>query len=376
MAAAEERYNPAPDRQVFFRGMLMMIHRFLLGHPAYTAAFSALALVASLVTARAAAPMYQATGKQHLEGVLRWDYLAYDASERQLYMTHGDQVNVFDTVSKTVVGHIADVHGVHGVALAPAIDRGFTSNGKDNSVSIFALSSREIVGVVATERNPDAIVYYPATRRVFTANGGSASVRAINHTAGRALKSIALGGKPEFAVVDGKGHLFINLEDKNSVAVIDTRTLVLTQRYDLASVCNEPAGQAIDSVRAILFVGCRNQKMAIVDANTGAVIAALPIGSGNDATVFDPETRRAFSSNGDGTLTVVGVGVDADEHFRMEQNVTTMRGARTMALDPLLHTLYLLAAEIDQVPAATPENPRPRPVQTLDSLTLITVSSK
>lgn len=274
-------------------------------------------------------------------------------------------------VRKAVIGHIPDTHGVHGVALAPDLDRGFTSNGRDNSVTIFALSSSKVLGTVMTERNPDAIVFDPASKRVFAANGGANSVTVIDAVGNRALKSIPLDGKPEFASVDGMGRLFINLEDKNALVVIDTATLVVTHRYDLSAACDEPAGLSIDPARQVLFIGCHNQTMAIVDANTGRIVDAVPIGAGSDATAFDAAAQIACSSNGDGTLTVVAAGKDG--HYTAVQNVATMRGARTMALDPDSHAVYLVAAEIDHVDSPTEQTPRPRPVLKPGSMTLITV---
>jgi YVTN family beta-propeller protein len=327
--------------------------------------------ISAMSAPQSTTPDYKVVGKQRLDGPTRWDYLAFDSRAKRLYVTHLDQVDIFDTVRQAVVGHIAGTHGVHGVALAPSLDRGFTSNGKDGTVTIFALSSSEILGTVVTEKNPDAIVFDPASKRVFAAKGGSGSVTVIDAVGGRALKTIPLGGRPEFAAVDGKGRLFVNLEDKNALVVIDTATLAVTQRYDLSASCDEPAGLSIDPQRQVLFVGCHNRKMAIVDANTGEIVATVPIGSGSDATAFDAAAQVAFSSNGDGTLTVVTA--DKNGQYAAVQNVTTMRGARTMAVDPDSHAIYLVAAEIDHVDKPTDRNPRPRPVLKADSMTLITV---
>lgn len=314
---------------------------------------------------------YQVVSKQHVDGPTRWDYLALDPQAKRLYVTHVDQVDIFDTVAKSMVGHIPGTHGVHGVALAPSLDRGFTSNGRDSTVTVFALSSSAVLATVPTEKNPDAVVFDPASNRVFAANGGSNSLTAIDAITNHQIRSIALGGRPEFAAVDGKGRLFINLEDKNSLVVLDTKALTITHRYDLSAACDEPAGLSIDAKRQVLFVGCHNRKMAIVDANTGKIIDVVPIGAGSDATAFDDVTEKAFSSNGDGTLTVVAAGKNG--HYAVLQDVVTMRGARTMAVDPISHAVYLVAAEVDHVDSPTAGNSRPRPVLKPDSMTLITV---
>lgn len=326
-------------------------------------------------SSHAAAPAspgsYQVASKLHVDGPTRWDYLTIDPQAKRLYLTHLDQVDVFDTVGKTMVGHIPDTHGVHGVALAPSLDRGFTSNGKDNTVTVFAMSTSAVLATVPTEKNPDAIVFDPTSNRVFAANGGSNSLTAIDARNNSALRSIQLGGRPEFAAVDGKGRLFINLEDKNSLVVVDTNLLTIAHRYDLSAACDEPAGLSIDTKRQVLFVGCHNRKMVVVDTNTGKVIDAVPIGDGSDATAFDESAENAFSSNGDGTLTVVARGNDG--HYSVLQNVVTMRGARTMAVDPTTHAVYLVAAEIDHIDSPTASNPRPRPKLKPESMTLITV---
>lgn len=315
---------------------------------------------------------YHVIDKQHLDGDVKWDYLIVDAEHRHLFITHGDRVDVFDVDKKQIVGAILNTHGVHGVAVAADLDRGFTSNGKDNSVTIFELSTLKVIGHTPTEKKPDGIVYDPASKRVFAANGESGSLTPVDAAAGKSLAAIPLGGKPEFVAVDGKGHLFVNIEDKNQLVVVDTQKLALTHRYDLSASCDEPAGLSIDPATQRLFVGCHNQKMAIVDADTGKILDAPTIGRGNDATAYDVAAKLAFSSNGDGTLNVISA-LDAT-HYQIKQTVNTMPGARTLAIDPVSHRVYLVAAESEPVEVSTQQKPAPRARLKPDTFTLITVS--
>lgn len=313
---------------------------------------------------------YRVTNTQHLDGDIRWDYLTFDADHQRLFITRGDHVDVFDLATKTVTAMIPNTNGVHGVALAPALNKGFTSNGKDNSVTIFELSSLKIVGTVPVGKKPDAIIFDSFSQRVFVANGDSMNLTVIDAVSQKILGTIMLDGKPEFTAVDGKGKLFVNVEDKNQLVSIDTQKMNVLKKIDLTSVCDEPAGLSIDTQHEILFSGCHNQKMAIVDGQTGKIIGSPAIGKGSDATVYDQERQLAFSSNGDGTLTVVGV--DAKNTYVTKQTVKTMVTARTMALDTVSHNIYLVAAELD-VPAKASENQRPKLKP--ESFTLITVSS-
>lgn len=308
---------------------------------------------------------YHIIDKQHLDGDTKWDYLSLDAANRHLFITHGDRVEVFDVDKKQIVGAIPDTHGVHGVAVAAELDRGFTSNGKDNSVTIFALSTLKVIGTAPAEKKPDGIVYDPASKRVFVGNGASGSLTPIDAAEGKSLAAIPLDGKPEFAVVDGKGRLFINLEDKNELVVVDTQKLAVTQRYALSPKCDEPAGLSIDLATERLFVGCHNRIMAIVDANTGKILATPTIGNDSDATVYDAGSKLAFSSNADGTLDVIRA-LDA-KRYQRKQSIKTMIGARTLALDPISHKVYLIAAEV------APKKRSGRPNFNPDTLTLITV---
>ncbi len=311
-----------------------------------------------LVSAPGESSGYHLLKKIPLGGEGGWDYLTLDAAARRLYITRATRVAVLDADTGAPVGELADTPGVHGVALAPELGRGFTSNGRTATVTIFDLKTLRALGQAKTGANPDAIVYDPASKRVFTFNGGSADATAIDAASGAVAGTIALGGRPEFAAADGAGRVYVNLEDKNELVALDSRRLKIAARWPLAP-CTEPAGLAMDARHQRLFVGCHNQMMAVVDAASGRIVATLPIGRGVDANAFDPETSLAFSSNGDGTLTVVRE--ESPDKYKVVENVATQRGARTMALDPKTHNVFLVTAEFGPPPAPTPENPHPRP---------------
>jgi YVTN family beta-propeller protein len=340
--------------------------------PGFGCLLGACLLVAAL-PAPAAAPNYHLTDRVHLDGDVRWDYLSFDATRHRLFITRGDHVDAFDVMSKKVVGTIPDTHGVHGVALAPELDRGFTSNGQDNAVTVFELSTLKVLAKVPVGERPDAIVYDPATKHVFTANARGQSLTPVDATTLHPEAAIPLAGKPEFTVVNGKGLLFVNIEDKNMVAVIDTRSQRLIRSYDLSAACDEPAGLAIDLQTQRLWTTCHNQTMVVVDAGYGGrLLNGLPIGRGSDAAIFDQQARLGFSSNGDGTLTVAGE--DSPNKFSVWQTVSTMPGARTMALDPETHVIYLVTGELEPAPPADPKQPPARPRFKPGSFTLLVVS--
>lgn len=305
-----------------------------------------------------AAGSYHVKTKFKIGGEGGWDYLIADSDARRLYVSHGSQVEVLDLDSGAVVGKIPDTPGVHGIALAPELGRGFASDGRANKVTIFDLKTLQTAGEAATGKNPDAILYDPASKRVFTFNGGSADATAIDAASGKVAGTIALGGRPEFATADGEGHVYVNIEDKSTVVAIDSRKLAAAEPWPLAP-CESPSGMAIDVKHHRLFIGCHNKMMAVMNAENGKVIATPPIGEGVDANGFDPATGLAFSSQGDGTLTVVHE--DSPDKFSVVQNVQTQRGARTMALDLKTHNVLLSIAEYGPAPAPTADRPRPRP---------------
>lgn len=287
-----------------------------------------------------------------------WDCLTLDGAARRLYVPRGNRVTVIDIDSYTVTGEILKTDGVHDVAIAPEAGRGFTSNGKSDTVTIFETATLKPVGEVKTGRNPDIIMYDPASGRVFAFNGKSDDATVIQVASGAAVGTVALGGRPEFAAADGKGKVYVNLEDKSAVAVIDSLALGVTAQWSLAP-CEEPSGMALDTARQRLFIGCSNKMMAVMDAASGVLISTLPIGERVDSNAFDPATGFAFSSNGDGTLTVARE--DSPGKFSVVEQVATQRGARTMALDSVTHRVFLIAAEYGPAPAPTAEHAHPRP---------------
>ena len=300
-----------------------------------------------------------------------WDYLKFDPDSGRLFISRATHVMVIDGDSGKPVGDIADTPGVHGIALAPDLGRGFTSNGREGTVSIFDLKTlKPISKVKAVGENPDAILFDPATKRVFTFNGRSGDSTAIDASTGDIAGKIVLGGKPEFAVTTGAGEIFVNLEDKSELLQLDPKELKVKSRWPLAP-CQEPSGLAMDMKNRRLFVGCDNKMMAVVNADSGKVITTLPIGQGVDANGFDAETGFAFASCGEGVLTVVQE--ESPEKFSVVQNVSTERGARTMALDPKTHQVFLVTAKFGPPPAATAEQPRPRPTILPDTFEVVVV---
>jgi DNA-binding beta-propeller fold protein YncE len=311
---------------------------------------------------------YKLKKKIKLGGEGGWDYLSFDSATRRLFISRGSKVVVLDVDTEKVVGEIADTPGVHGIALAPELNKGFTSNGRGNNVTVFDLKTLATLDHVPTGQNPDAIVYDPATKRVFTLNGRSQDATAIDAQTGQVAGTIALGGRPEFAAADSKGHVYVNIEDKSELVQLDSKKLTVAARWPLAP-CEEPSGLAMDTHGRRLFAGCSNKMMAVVDADSGKVLATPAIGQGVDANGFDPGTKFAFASNGEGTLTVVRE--DSPAKYTVVEDVTTQRGARTMALDPKTHEVYLVTAEFGPRPEPTKENPHPRPPMVPDTFTVL-----
>ena len=317
---------------------------------------------------------YALDGQIPMPGDTGWDYLTGDAPSHRLYVSRGDRVLVIDPDGRRVVGEIAPTPGVHGIAVVPELDRAFTSNGRAASVTVFSASTLAIVGEVkGTGENPDAILYDSASGRVFTFNGRGKSATAINAKTLAIEGTVPLDGKPEGPASDGQGRIFVNIEDTNTLAVFDSRSLAVTARWSLAP-CDEPTGLALDAAHQRLFVGCHNKRMMVVDSSTGRIVTSLPIGEGVDGTAFDPATGLAYASNGDGTLTVVHE--DSPESFRVVQNVPTQRGARTLALDPATHKVYLVTAQFGPPPAPTAERPNPRPPMLPGTAVVLIVSPK
>ena len=302
-----------------------------------------------------------------------WDYLAFDGDGGRLFLSRGTHVMVLDAATGKQLGDIPDTQGVHGIALVPGLGLGLTSNGRAGTVTIFDLKSLKKSGEVKVGTNPDAIMYDPASQRVFAFNGRSNDASVIDPAKAAVVATIPLGGKPEFGVSDGHGRVYVNIEDKSEIVEIDANKMTVLARWPLAP-CEEPSGLAIDNKNGRLFSVCSNKTMAVVDTSTGKVVATPPIGDRPDAAAFDPEAKLAFSSNGEGTLTIVRQ--DSADKYTIAQTVTTARGARTMTLDPKSHKIYLVTAQFGPAPAPTAEQPRPRPSMVPDSFEVIVVGSK
>ena len=329
---------------------------------------SVISVSLAAVALAAAAPGYHVVKTYKIGGEGFWDYLTADASARRLYISRGTRVIVLDLDSGKSVGEIADTPGVHGIALAPELGRGFTSNGREGTVSIFDIKNLGLISKVKVGDNPDAILYDPASKRVFTFNGRSHDSSAIDAASGKVLGTIPLDGKPEFAASDAKGEIFVNIEDKSELVAIDPNKLDVKAKWPLAP-CTEPSGLSIDRKHRRLFVGCDNKMMAVVDADSGKVLATPAIGEGVDATAFDEETNLAFASCGEGVLTVVKE--ESPEKFSVAENVKTQQGARTMALDSKTHNVFVVTAEFGPPPAPTADNPHPRRSMVPDSFVVL-----
>jgi DNA-binding beta-propeller fold protein YncE len=315
--------------------------------------------IATVVAAEEAPGNYRFARPIAIGGEGGWDYLSADPAAHRLYVSHATRVVVVDTEKNAVLGEIPDTAGVHGIALAPELGRGFISCGRAGTVVIFGLKSLAVIATVkVTGENPDAIVYEPVSRRVFTFNGGSGNATAIDAATGEIAGTVPLGDKPEFAVVDGKGRIYVNLEHTSKLAALDARTLKVESVWPLAP-CEEPSGLAIDREHRRLFSVCGNRLMAVSDADSGRVLTTLTTGTGTDGVAFDPASALAFSANGEGTLTVVHE--DAPDKFSVLGNIATKRGARTIALDEGTHRLYLPTAQFGPPPSPTTERPHPRP---------------
>jgi YVTN family beta-propeller protein len=293
---------------------------------------------------RAWAGGFVITQKIPIPGGGGWDYLNVDETARRLYVSHETTVDVIDLDSLRIIGNIP-ADGVHGIALAPKLGRGFISNGRSSTVTIFDLKTLQKIADVPTGKKPDAIIYDPATSQVFAFNGGSNSATVIEAATGKVAGTIDLGGGPEFAAADGKGYVYNNLEDQNLVLKINSRTLKVEQRWPTAP-CSSPSSMAMDRAHRRLFLGCRSKVMAVVNADTGQVITTLPIGDHVDASAFDSKKRLVFNSNGEGTVTVIHE--DSPDKYSIVETANTLPKARTMTLDPKTHRLFLSTVESGQ----------------------------
>jgi DNA-binding beta-propeller fold protein YncE len=315
--------------------------------------------VAGFAAAQAQKPAgYHLLKKHVLGGEGGWDYMALDGKTRLLYVTHGNAVEILNVDTGVKDEAIANLKGVHGVAFAPERNRGYISNGRGNSVSVFDLKAHKVLEEIPSSgQNPDAIMYDAFSGRVFTFNGRTANATAIDAATNKVVGTVDIGGKPEFAVTDGKGTIFVNNEDKSEIVAFDAKTLQVKKRWSIAPG-EGPSGLAIDLKGKRLFSVC-DKVMVVSDFVNGKVVTTVPIGGGPDAVRFDPGTGLAFSSNGDGTMTVVKQ--ESADKYSVLETVTTAPRARTMELDPKTHHVFVVTAEFGPAPAPTKEQPRPRP---------------
>ena len=301
---------------------------------------------------------YHLLRKLPLGGEGRWDYLTVDPDGRRIYISRSTHVMVVDEDSGKVVGDISGTKGVHGIALAPDLGKGYTSNGEDGSVTIFEMKTLKPLSTLKiTGKNPDSILYDPATKRIFTFNGRSFNATAIDATTEKVVGTIALGGKPETPVLDGKGNIFVNIETKNSLAEFDAKTLAVKHTYPLPG-CKGPSGIAMDTTTRRIFIGCSDSNMmVIVNADTGKIVAKFAIGEDTDASRFDPATHLAFASCVNG-LNIIHE--DSPDKFSAPVKVETQDGARTMELDPKTHHVFVVTADMGPAPPPTKQDPDPR----------------
>lgn len=321
-----------------------------------------------------AAPKLEVLQHWKLGGPGGWDYLALDAKGR-LFLSRATRVDVVDVESGKIVGTIPDTQGVHGIAFAHSLNRGFTSNGRANTVTAFDLETLKVIQEAKVSgRNPDAILYEPAGKHVFTFNGASKDASVLDASSLAVLATIPMPDKPEFAVDDGRGQIFVNIEsDPGQMVVIDSQKLTVKHTWPLPG-CNSPSGLAIDSVHRRLFSVCDGKVMAVTDATNGKQVALVSIGEHPDAAAYDKKRGIVYSSNGEGTLSVVRQ--DSANQYTLAETVPTQRGARTMALDGISGKVYLVSADFGPAPSATAEQPRPRPALIDNSFVVLVVGER
>jgi YVTN family beta-propeller protein len=314
----------------------------------------AIVLAAALFAAvpAVAQKQFKVAQRVKLGGEGFWDYLTYDQYAHRLFITHGDHVTVVDTKTLKPTGEIPGLSAIHGVALAPKLNRGFISNGGNNTVTIFDLNTLKKIDSVQVGNHPDAILYEPFSKHVFTFNARSHDSTVLDAASGKVVGTVPLGGKPEFPVSDGKGKVYVNIEDKSQIAEIDVKTLKVPNTWPLAP-CEEPSALAFDVEHHRLFAGCHNKMMAVVDSDSGKVVTTVPIGGGVDAGRFNPKAQQVFMSCGEGVLTIIHE--DSPDKYAVTQNLATVPGARTMALDKEHNVAYLVTAQREKPDPAAPK---------------------
>jgi len=329
-------------------------------------------LTGSNILAQNTKSEYTLVNKIHLPGDGGWDYLSVDETAGRLFVSHGTVVQVVDLKTSQLAGTISETPGVHGIAIAQDLNKAFISVGRNASVKVVDLKTlASIADVKVTGENPDAIMYDQFSKKVFVFNGRSSNATVLDATTNTVVGTIALEGKPEFPVSDGKGNIYVNIEDKSLITVIDAGSLKVLKSWPIAPG-EEASGLALDNETHRLFAVCGNKLMVVVDAIDGHVVVSLPIGNGCDGVKFDRGMKRAISSNGDGTMTVVQE-IDKD-NFKVLENITTMAGARTLAIDTRTHHIYAPTAEFNPAPDATADNPRPRRSPKPDSFNILDIA--
>lgn len=315
-------------------------------------------LLAALAAAKPlAGQAYVVTHTYHLGGDGRWDYVMADPPNHRLFIGKADKVLVVDMNDGHVIGAVTGIKGAHGAVVAPGTGHGFATSGNDSSVVMFDARTLRTLGRIPAAEDADAIIYDPASRRIFTFNGDGNSSTVIDPRRGVPITNIPLGGKPEEGQSARDGMIYVNLTDSSRIVEIDARNARLTPKSWSTAPCTNPVSMAIDTRRHRLFSGCRNGMMAISDYRRGRVVATVPIGHGVDGGGYDPGMRDAYTSNGDGTLTVIHQ--DTPDRYHVVENVRTAEGARTMGLDPATHRVYVVTAKFGPVPPEpTAANPR------------------
>jgi YVTN family beta-propeller protein len=344
-------------------------------------AVTAAGLASSLLLATAhAAPakadkQFEVTKRYTLGGTDRWDYVGYDSVRHHLFISRDNHVQVVDTGTGKQVGEIANTEGVHGFAFVQDRKLGFITNGHADTITVINLDTLKTVDTIkAGGPDPDGIMYAPQLKRIYTSNGHDASVSAIDVATRKVVATMPVGGKPESLAADSDGRIFVNVEDKGEIVAMDGKSNKVLAHWSIAP-CEKPSGLAIDTKTERLFTVCSNKRMMVIDARSGRHVAELPIGGHPDAAAFDPVLKTAFSSNGgDGTLTVVHED-DAD-HYTVLQNVATEEGAKSMALDDATHRVYVVSSKFGPAPAATADNPHPRPSIVPDTFSVLVAQLK
>jgi len=333
-----------------------MLRRGLLGLLCWACVLASSVMLISVATA--SAQNYKVLRRIPVGAEGGWDYVRVDPDAKRIYLSRGDHMMVVDETSGKVVGDLPNTKGIHGMALVADMNKGYTSNGGAATVTVFDLKTlKPITEIKTTGENPDSIIYDPATKRVFTMNARSSNSTVIDATTDKVVGTVDLGGKPEEPALDGRGNMFVNLEDKSSIMEFDTKTLAKKGTWSLAP-CEGPSALAADTKSHRLFAAC-DKMIAVFNPDTGKVVATPAIGGDPDGNGFDPGTGMIFATCREGLLTVIHQ--DSADKYTIVGNVNTQFGARTMGLDLKTHHVFTVTADYKPAGAATPENPRPRP---------------